>query len=79
MNNLLNNIATQILNPLIGLMISIAFLLFIWGIVELIFGADNEEKIKIGKKHLVYGLIGLFIMLGVLGIMDVIQNFISSL
>ena len=79
MNNLLNNIAIQILNPLIGFLISVAFLVFIWGIVELIYGSDNEEKVKIGKRHLVYGLIGLFIMLAVLGIMNVIQNFINSL
>ncbi|MEK7575623.1 MAG: hypothetical protein AAB491_00850 [Patescibacteria group bacterium] len=79
MNNLLNNIAIQILNPLIGFLISVAFLVFIWGIVELIYGSDNEEKVKIGKRHLVYGLIGLFIMLAVLGIMNVTQNFINSL
>lgn len=79
MNSLINNIATKILNPLIGLLIAIAFLVFVWGIVELIYGSDNEEKIKVGKRHLVYGLIGLFIMLGVLGIMNVLQNFINSL
>ncbi|PIR58032.1 MAG: hypothetical protein COU71_00895 [Parcubacteria group bacterium CG10_big_fil_rev_8_21_14_0_10_38_31] len=74
-DTLLRNIADKILNPIIGLMISIALLLFIYGVIEFIYGADNEDKRKQGKQHIIWGIIGLFIMVSVLGIMKIIINF----
>ena len=67
-----------ILNPFINVLIGVALLVFIWGIIELIYGADNPEKIKTGKKHLIYGIIGLFIMVAIAGIMKVIESFVKS-
>lgn len=74
-DTLLNNIASKILNPLIGLMIAIALLLFIYGVIEFIYGADNEDKRNEGKQHIIWGIVGLFIMVGVFGLMSIIINF----
>lgn len=78
-SNLINNITTQILNPLIGLMMAIAVAMFIWGIVEFIAGANNVEKRETGKNHIIYGLIGLFIMISVFGILQLVQNSVNLL
>lgn len=72
---LISKIQVIILNPLILLMIVIALAVFIWGVIEFITGADNEEKRKKGKQHIIWGIIGLTIMIGVKGIIEVILNF----
>ncbi len=74
-DNLLSKINTQILNPIIGLMIAIGLAVFIYGVIEFIMGADNAEKKETGKKHMIWGIIGLFIMVAVFGIMNLLASF----
>jgi len=56
-------------------MIAVAIVFFIYGLVEFIGGANNEEKRKTGKQHIIWGIIGLFIMAAVWGIMSILNNF----
>lgn len=72
---LLNKIIQSIANPAIKLMLAIAVMVFLYGVVEFILGADNEEKRNVGKQHIIWGLIGLFIMVSVFGIMRILLNF----
>lgn len=72
--SLLNNINAFVLNPIILLLFVLAFLYFLWGIVKLIAGAGSEEAREIGKKNIVWGLVGMFIMFGVYGIVQIILN-----
>ncbi len=74
-DNLLSKINTQIINPLIGLMIAIAVVFFLYGVLEFIMGADNAEKKETGKQHMIWGIIGLFIMVAVFGIMNLLASF----
>lgn len=78
-DQLISKIIATIVNPVIGLMIAIGFAVFIWGIIEFIANADNEKKRDDGKRHIVWGLVGLLIMVAVGGIIQVIANFINSL
>ena len=52
---LISNIKVYILNPIIGFMFAVAVVMFIYGIVEYIWSADNEEKVEVGKKHMIWG------------------------
>ncbi|MCI0597838.1 hypothetical protein L0Y34_02100 [Candidatus Parcubacteria bacterium] len=54
----------EILSPLITLIALAAFLLFIWGVIEFIQNAGDEAKRSDGKKHMIWGLIGLAILFG---------------
>lgn len=74
-NQLLSNINAEILNPLIGFLIALALALFIYGMVEFIAGAANEDKRDEGKRHMIWGIIGLFIMISVFGIMRLLLSF----
>lgn len=58
---------------------TLAIAIFVWGIIEFIVHTDNEEKRNIGKRHLAWGIIGMFIMFSVWGIIAIIQNFIGSI
>lgn len=75
--NILNKIIAEIFNPFIGLLFIAAIVVFIWGVIEFILGAENEEKRTTGKQHILYGLIGLAIMSAVWGIIEVLRNFVS--
>lgn len=48
--------------PLIVLLTSIAFLVFIYGCAEYIMNADSDQARETGKKHITFGLIGLVII-----------------
>lgn len=74
LDTLLGNIATEILDPLLLLLVVIAFLVFIWGVIEFIANADNSDARQTGRRHIIWGIVGLFIMFGVLGIMSFIKN-----
>lgn len=59
-----------ILFPLIALMMGIAFFYFVWGAAEYLLGASNESAREDGKKHLMYGIIGLVVMTSAFAILS---------
>jgi phosphotransferase system glucose/maltose/N-acetylglucosamine-specific IIC component len=65
---------THIVQPLIMLMFIVAVVIFVWGVVEMIINAGNEEARAKGSKHMMWGLIGLFIMFGVYGVLNLLVN-----
>lgn len=74
--NLTNLIALagDILNRIIPVLIALALVAFFWGLVTYIFkqGKDN------GKKLITAGLLGLFIMVSVWGIIRLAQNTLGT-
>ena len=76
---LLNRISIYILNPIIYTLFTAAFVVFVWGLVSFVAHLDNEEARATGSKHMFWGLIGMAIMAGVVGIVAIIQNTIASL
>ena len=68
---------THIVNPLIGFFFAMAFIVFLWGIFEFIAGSNNEEKVTAGKQHMLWGVIGIFIMISVFGIMNLVCSTID--
>jgi len=71
---LLDRINQYIVNPAIGGLIAMALVVFLWGMVELFLAKDNAERVQRGKAHMLWGIIGLAIMVSVFGIMRVICN-----
>jgi uncharacterized membrane protein len=47
---------------------------FLFGVFEFLSNQENEEKKTQGKKHMVWGIIGLTIMIGVWTILDIVLN-----
>ena len=65
-------VVDNIINPFILLLFAVALAVFFWGMTQFILGADDETKRSAGKQHMVWGVVGLFIMVGVFGIMAVL-------
>ncbi len=63
-----------IINPLILLLFGLALIYFLYGVFEFLSNLDNEEKKTTGKSHMIWGIVGITIMMGVFTIMNIILN-----
>jgi len=54
-----------ILRPLITLLFAAAFAYFLWGVYVFIKSADNPEGRETGRRHILFGIIGIAIMVTV--------------
>lgn len=76
-NTFIANFINAVINPLIYLLMAIAVVMFIWGVVEFVAGSDDTTKLSTGKRHILWGIVGLVIMLSAIGIMNIICNTIG--
>ncbi|MDO8565107.1 MAG: hypothetical protein Q7R67_00570 [bacterium] len=70
----LNKINEFILNPLILLAFAVALLVFFFGIFQFIKSETVDTKRDEGKKKILYGLLGMFIMISAYGLIRLILN-----
>ncbi|MCF7834250.1 MAG: pilin [Candidatus Pacebacteria bacterium] len=68
----LNNLITQIINPAIVLMFALATVIFLFGVFKFISKADQEEGRTDGKNSMLWGVLGMTIMIGVWFLLGVI-------
>jgi hypothetical protein len=71
LNEFLDKVVTQIINPIILLLAAAAFIVFIWGIFEFILHAGDATKREEGRKAIMWGFIGLIIIFGAYGIINI--------
>lgn len=74
----LAKLADVILNPLIRLMFAAAVIYFLWGVFTYIRNADSESERQKGAQHILWGVIGMGIMIGVYGILSLFTSAILS-
>jgi len=63
-----------ILFPLIMLMTGIAMLYFIYGCLVYIANAENSEARETGRSHIIYSIVGMFIMLSAYALLMIAAN-----
>lgn len=71
LNTFLAKVVAQVINPLILLLAAVAFVLFFWGVFEFIMHAGDEGKRAEGKSAILWGIIGLVIIFGAYGIINI--------
>lgn len=71
---ILQRIITHVIDPGLRVLFTLGLFLFIWEIVEFLWGVKNGEASQKGKDHMVYGLLGMLIMVSVYGIIALIVN-----
>lgn len=69
--NLLIKIEEIILFPLITLMMAVAFLVFLYGAFEFVLHAGDESGRAKGKSHMLWGIIGLLVMVSAYAILTI--------
>lgn len=78
LEELLPLIFSEIISPVIALLFALAVLIFFWGIAEFVRDADSDEGRNKGKRNIIWGIVGMFIMLSVFGIIRVVNNTIPE-
>ena|SRR3989344_8512926 len=74
LNSFIANVNSSIINPLITLLFALAIVFFLFGIFQFIANQENEEKRTAGKMHMLWGVVGIGIMMGVFMIMNIILS-----
>ena len=64
-----------LINPIIAILVGVALLAFFWGLARFIFRVGGDEKaVDEGKRIMKWGLIALFVMVSVWGIVKFMQR-----
>lgn len=64
-----------LINLLIPMLVGTALLVFFWGLAKFIFRVGGDEKaVTDGKKLMIWGIIALFVMVSVWGIVSFMQR-----
>ncbi|MDO8482128.1 MAG: hypothetical protein Q7S75_03540 [bacterium] len=71
---LVGRFVAVVINPAILLVFSAGFFLFLWGLVVFLFKLDAGGDHADGKKHMLWGIVGMFIMVSVYGILAILDN-----
>ncbi len=74
LHEFLGKVVVEIVNPLILLLAAVAFVLFLWGVFEFVAHAGDETKRTEGKRAIMWGLVGLVVIFGVYGILNILTD-----
>ncbi len=70
LSSFINNVVRLIITPIIGLLFALALYYFVFGLVTYIAKSDQPEMRSKGTRMLFWGVLGFFIMVGVVGILS---------
>ncbi len=73
------NINDQIITPIIYLLFALAAIYFLYGVFLFVKNAESPDKRSEGAKSMIWGIVGLFIMLSVKGIINLILRTIGAI
>lgn len=74
LTQILNYFSCLLVKPVMRLLFILATVSFIWGVIQYFLNAENEEKRKKGKSFMLWGIIALFVMVSVWGLVGVLSN-----
>ncbi len=66
-----------LLDSVVPFIVGLAVFVIIWGIFTYITQASNEEKREEAKKYILWGVVGVFMMLSVWGFVNILLNTFS--
>lgn len=78
-SNLVNSISAFILKPLIYLMFAVATLVFVWGVQGFVGAADDAEARAKGSQQMIWGVLGMAIMLAAAALVTIIGGTVKVL
>ncbi len=63
----------NLLNSVMPVIIALGVVYFIWGVVSYVVGSDEEAKKK-GRDRIIYGIIGLVVIVSIWGLVAILKN-----
>jgi len=71
-SQLLGNVEA-VFRQLIGILFVVATVVFIWGVIQYVIAGGDEDKLSNAKNVIVWGLIGLFVMMTMWSIVTAVK------
>jgi ABC-type phosphate transport system permease subunit len=71
---LITKIGTYIIDPLLLVIFAAGFFMFMWGLFQFMVSSNSGEDLSDGKRHMIYGTLGMFIMVSVYGILSLLAS-----
>ena len=59
---------------IIPILISVAFIVFFWGLSKFVIGANNDQEVKKGKEFMLWGILALFILVSIRSILGLLAG-----
>ncbi len=72
--NIFNWASCTLIKAIVPFLITLATVAFIWGVIQYFLNPDNEEKRKKGKEYILWGLIALFVMVSMWGLVALLTD-----
>lgn len=63
-----------VLTAVVPLLIGFAVVFFLWGVLQFVAAGGNEEKRTEGRNTMIYGIIAIFVMVSVWGLVNVLEG-----
>jgi len=64
----------NLINRLVPLVIGLAVLFFLWAILRFVGSAGDEEKRKEARGLIIWGIVAIFVMVSVWGLVNILRN-----
>lgn len=77
--NVVNPIISNIVYPAIQLLFGLAVVYFVYGVLQFVFGGADETARAKGKSTILWGSVGIFIMVSAWGIIYLVSNTVKDL
>ena len=74
LGDLLNYATCLLIKSVVPLIVALAVVMFIWGVVQYVINSDEEAKREKGKQFMIWGIIGLTVMVGVWGLVSIVGS-----
>ncbi len=74
----IENLKSEIIFPLMGFLFFLSFIYFLYGVFESQSSGDLKKMVD-GRKHITWGLVGLFVIVAFAGIMKLVSDTVVSL
>ena len=75
--SLVSNLVSIISGSVVPFLYALAFLYFVWGVAQYVFLGGEEGRAK-GRNKIIFGLLGLVIIFGVWGIVNVLLTVLTG-
>ena len=72
--NIFNWASCTLVKSVIPFLVTLAAVGFIWGVIQYFMNPDNEEKRKKGKDYILWGLIALFVIVSMWGLVGLLTD-----
>lgn len=72
------DVFSKIFGKIIPFFMVLATVIFLWGVITYITAGGEEEKISSGRTYMLWGVIALFVMIAVWGLVGVITGTFKS-